>query len=233
MSKFNFVMAIAGGTGSGKTTAAKLIAAKLKPTETTIMSFDDYYRYQQETTLAVRAKTNYDHPNSLEADLLEKHLKQLKSGRAIEQPVYDFTSHNRTEKTVQVKPTKMVIVEGILALSYPELRRLYDYALYMEAPADIRFIRRLERDTKERGRSVASVIKQYLTTVRPMHEQYVEPTKKYGDKIVSGMDGGGDLEGVVEQLRLKLYHSRELYHSRSGTGGGFKDEGNFGKLMGI
>ncbi len=185
------IIAIAGGTGSGKTTAANFLADYLGRERVTIMAIDDYYRSQPGTTLEERAKMNYDHPESLDLELLAVHLEGLKRGEEVVRPVYDFANHDRSEQTVKIAPTEIVIVEGILALADENLRSKYTMTIYMDEPADIRFIRRLKRDTKERGRSVESVIGQYLTTVRPMHEQFVEPTKLMADYVE------GELRKVV------------------------------------
>ena len=175
--KLVYVIGVGGGTGSGKTTVAKRIAQMVGENRCSILPLDNYYRDMSHLPLEERKKQNYDHPDMIEHELLEKHLKDLLSGKAVEVPTYDFATYTRREEP-------FVIVEGIFALYYENLVKLYDLAIYVDTEDDIRFIRRLKRDIKERGRSVDSVIEQYLSTVKPMHDAYVEPTKKRADIIV-------------------------------------------------
>lgn len=199
------VLGIAGGTGSGKTTLADLILDSVGRDQIAYLPHDAYYRDQKELPLEQRAKVNYDHPDSLESELLVEHLQQLIAGQSIEVPVYDFTMHNRTSITRQVDPKPVILVEGILIFAEKELRRLFDMKIYVDTDADIRFIRRLKRDIEERGRTVQSVIDQYLKTVRPMHLEFVENSKRYADIIVP--EGGMNpvaLDMVIARLESLL-----------------------------
>ena len=178
------VVGIAGGTGSGKTTLVELLLDSLGRDQIAYLPHDAYYCDQKQLSQAERAKVNYDHPGSLETDLLIQHLCQLKAGQAIEMPVYDFTTHSRKEETVRVEPKPVILVEGILIFVEEELRKLFNVKIYVDTDPDIRFIRRLRRDIEERGRTLDSVIHQYLKTVRPMHIEFVEKSKRYADVIV-------------------------------------------------
>ena len=179
-----YVIGVGGGTGSGKTTVAKRIAQMVGENRCSILPLDNYYRDMSHLPIEERKKQNYDHPDMIEHELLEKHLKDLLSGETVEVPTYDFATYTRRKDTIKLSPKPFVIVEGIFALYYDDLIDLYDLAIYVDTEDDIRFIRRLKRDIKERGRSVDSVIEQYLSTVKPMHDAYVEPTKKHADIIV-------------------------------------------------
>lgn len=178
------VIGIAGGTGSGKTTVANVILQRVGAQRLAFLAHDAYYRDLHSLSLAERAQINYDHPDSLETDLLVQHINQLKRGEPAEMPIYDFTTHSRTSKTVHVEPRQVVLVEGILIFYEQALRDLFDVKIFVDTDADIRFIRRLQRDIIERGRTTESVIQQYLTTVRPMHMEFVEPSKRYADVII-------------------------------------------------
>ena len=178
------VVGIAGGTGSGKTTLSDLILDRVGRQRMAYLPHDAYYREQKDLPLEERAKVNYDHPDSLETKLLIKHIHQLKAGQPVAMPVYDFTNHNRKAETVRVEPRPVILVEGILIFVEKELRNLFDMKIYVDTDADIRFIRRLTRDIEERGRTLQSVIEQYLNTVRPMHLEFVESSKRYADIIV-------------------------------------------------
>lgn len=178
------LIAITGGTGSGKSTVAKAIYSNFKKESISIIMQDSYYKDQSELTFEERTKTNYDHPNAFDTDLLIEHLKQLVSGYAIEIPIYDFTIHNRKKETVREEPKNIIIVEGILVLEDQRLRDLFDIKIYVDTDADLRILRRLTRDIRERGRTMESVIDQYLKVVRPMHLQFIEPTKRYADLII-------------------------------------------------
>ncbi|MBQ2062159.1 MAG: uridine kinase [Oscillospiraceae bacterium] len=180
---------IAGGTGSGKTTLTKHLAAHFGD-DVSVVHHDNYYK-RQDRPFEERCKQNYDHPDAFDTELMIEDLKKLKAGQTIHCPVYDYTIHNRTDKTVEVKPTKVVIVEGILIFQNKQLRDLLDIKIFVETDADERILRRAQRDVEERGRSLESVIHQYLTTVKPMHEQFVEPTRKFADIIV--LQGGHNL----------------------------------------
>lgn len=183
------LIGIAGGTGSGKTTLTEHLARRFGP-DISVVHHDNYYK-RQDCSYEERCLTNYDHPDAFDTDMMIEDLKALKRGETIRCPVYDFSIHNRTDKTVEVRPTKVVIVEGILIFQDPELRGLMDIKIFVETDADVRILRRALRDVEERGRSLESVITQYLTTVKPMHEQYVEPTRKFADIIV--LEGGRNL----------------------------------------
>ncbi len=180
---------IAGGTGSGKTT----LTAHLKrhfTDDISVVHHDSYYK-RQDRPFEERCKQNYDHPDAFDTDLMVQHLRELKAGKTIRCPVYSYSEHQRTERTELVKPSKVVIVEGILILQDPALRDLLDIKIFVETDADVRILRRALRDVRDRGRTLESVISQYLTTVKPMHEQFVEPSRKYADIIV--LEGGHNL----------------------------------------
>jgi uridine kinase len=196
------VVGIAGGTGSGKTTLADLILENIGRDRISYLPHDAYYRDQKGRSLAERAKVNYDHPDSLETELLIEHLYQLKDGQGVHMPVYDFTNHSRKDKMVFVPPRPVIMVEGILIFVEKELRQLFDMKIYVDTDADIRFIRRLTRDIEERGRTVPSVIDQYLKTVRPMHLDFVESSKRYADIIVP--------EGGLNTVALDMVIARLL-----------------------
>ena len=169
------LIGIAGGTGSGKTTLTRHLKEHFGP-EVTVIGHDNYYKRQDGKTLEERAKVNYDHPAAFDTELLIEHLKELKEGRPIRCPVYSYVEHNRTEETREILPTKVIIVEGILIFQNPTLRDMFDIKIFVETDADVRILRRALRDVEERGRTLQSVVTQYLTTVKPMHEQYVEPS---------------------------------------------------------
>jgi uridine kinase len=178
------IIAVAGGSASGKTTVVNEILGKLDLKGVSIIKHDDYYNDQANMTLDARYKVNYDHPKSLDNDLLVKHIKMLLEGNSIEKPLYDFEAYTRSAKTEIVTPKKVIILEGILILTDERIRNLSDIKLFVELDDDTRFIRRLKRDIKERGRSIDSVIDQYVTTVKPMHHKYVKPTKRFADVII-------------------------------------------------
>jgi uridine kinase len=199
------VIGVAGGTGSGKTTVANEILQQVGAEHLAYIPHDAYYRELGLLTKEERAKVNFDHPDSLETELLVEHLKALKEGQSVEVPIYDFTRHMRTERTRCVEPAPVILVEGILIFVEPELRELLDVKLYVDTDADVRFIRRLQRDVQERGRSVESVCEQYLSTVRPMHMEFVEPSKRYADVIIP--EGGFNrvaIAMVAARLRSML-----------------------------
>jgi len=195
------VIGIAGGSGSGKTTVAQALVERVGPQHVALLPHDAYYRDFSHLPPEERAQVNYDHPDSLETSLLVEHIRQLRAGRTIERPVYDFTRHARRAETVRVEPRPIILVEGILIFAEPELRRLLDIKIYVDTDADLRFIRRLLRDVEERGRTVESVIRQYLTTVRPMHLEFVEPSKRYADIIVPE---GGFNTVALDMLTARL-----------------------------
>lgn len=188
------IIGIAGGSGSGKSTAVENITNVLGKNQYSLLPHDSYYRDQSHLSLEERVKTNYDHPDSLETELLVEHLNQLQAGHAVERPVYDFSIHNRSPETVTVQPSKIILVEGILLYENLALREMFDLKVFIDTPDDIRFIRRLQRDIAFRGRDMESVIEQYQTTVRPMYIDFVEPSKRYADVIIP--EGGKNLPAL-------------------------------------
>jgi len=178
------IIGIAGGTGSGKTTVVHQIMNELPETEVGVLSQDSYYKENNNLSFEERALVNFDHPRAIDFNLLVQHLKELKDGNTIEQPVYSFVTHNRTDDTVITHPRKVMIVEGILILTNPELRDLFDVKIFVHADSDERLIRRLKRDIAERGRDIEEVLNRYQTTLKPMHEQFIEPTKAFADIII-------------------------------------------------
>ena len=181
---FGIVIGIAGGTGSGKSTFTNRLKDRFGD-DIDVIYHDNYYRRQDDVPMEVRQKRNYDHPDALETDLLVEHLKQLKAGHAVDGPVYDYTMHNRSEKTMHIEPRRIIIVEGILLLADRRLRDMFDIKIYVEADADERILRRIVRDVEERGRSLENIVEQYLTTVKPMHYLYVEPTRAKADLVIN------------------------------------------------
>jgi uridine kinase len=197
----SIVIAVAGGTGSGKTTVANEILQRVGAEHIAYIPHDAYYRDLSHLPPRERDQVNFDHPDSLESGLLIEHLKELRAGRAVEIPEYDFTTHTRTQRTRRVEPAPVVLVEGILVFVEPELRQLFDVKLYVDTDADVRFIRRLQRDIEERGRSVESVCEQYLSTVRPMHMEFVEPSKRHANVIIPE---GGFNEVAIEMVAARV-----------------------------
>lgn len=193
------VIGLAGGSGSGKTTIAEALVDAIEGVA--YLRHDDYYRHRPELTFEERTKVNYDHPDSLETSLMVEHVQTLRSGQPIHRPVYDFTTHTRSDTTVVVAPAPVVVVEGILVLADEALRRLLDLKIYVDTDADLRLARRMERDIHERGRTPDSVLTQYLTTVRPMHLEFVEPSKKHADMIIPGGFRVGAVATVIEMIR--------------------------------
>ncbi|NIW00421.1 uridine kinase [Candidatus Saccharibacteria bacterium] len=186
MVKFNptLVIGIAGGTGSGKTTVANEILTRVGPEIVSYVPHDAYYKDFTDLPPNQKAEINYDHPHSLDTPLMTKHIQSLIDGKAIKLPVYDFTNHSRTDQTIPIQPNPVILVEGILIFTDPVLRELCDVKIFVDTDADIRLIRRIRRDITERGRTIESVLKQYETTVRPMHLEFVEPAKRYADIII-------------------------------------------------
>ncbi|WP_284652483.1 uridine kinase [Flavobacterium terrisoli] len=178
------IIGIAGGTGSGKTTVVHQIMNELPETEVGVISQDSYYKENNNLSFEERALINFDHPRAIDFDLLVQHLKDLKEGKTIEQPVYSFITHNRTDDCIVTHPRKVMIVEGILILTSPELRDLFDVKIFVTADSDERLIRRLKRDIAERGRDMEEVLNRYQTTLKPMHQQFIEPTKAFADIII-------------------------------------------------
>lgn len=196
------IIGITGGSGSGKTTIAHKIAEEFDDNDhVIIITQDSYYKDNTGIPMEERMKINYDHPDAFDMPLLEKQLGQLLNRQAIEMPTYDFTAHTRSKETVHVEPANIIILEGILVLFSKEIRDLMDIKVYVDTDDDIRFIRRLERDIKERGRSLDSVINQYLATVKPMYHQFIEPTKRYADIIVPE---GGANNVAIDMLTTKV-----------------------------
>ena len=178
------IIGIAGGTGSGKTTVVNQIVQELPEGEVTVISQDSYYKDTSHLSYDERVKINFDHPRAIDFELLCVHLKQLRRGETIEQPIYSFVKHNRTKDVVITHPRKVVIVEGILILTHPEIRELFDIKIFVHADSDERLIRRLKRDIAERGRDLDEVLTRYQNTLKPMHEQFIEPTKEFADLII-------------------------------------------------
>ena len=196
---------IAGGTGSGKTTLTEHLKQHFGD-DISVVHHDSYYKYQ-DRPFEERCKLNYDHPDAFDTDLMIQDLKKLKAGQTIYCPVYDYALHNRTDQTVEIRPAKVIIVEGILIFQNKALRDLLDIKIFVETDADVRILRRALRDVEERGRSLESVVNQYLTTVKPMHEQFVEPTRKFADIIV--LEGGHNLVALDMIMQRIAGHIKE------------------------
>jgi uridine kinase len=199
------VIGIAGGSGSGKTTVAQTILQRVGPDRISFLQHDAYYKDLSGLPPIQRAEVNFDHPNSLENELLVLHIQHLKKGETIDVPIYDFSTHSRTDRTFKVQPRSVILVEGILIFAETTLRKLFDVKIFVDTDSDLRFIRRLQRDITERGRTTESVIKQYLSTVRPMHLDFVEPSKRYADVIIP--EGGFNtaaLDMVVARIETML-----------------------------
>lgn len=193
------VLGIAGGTGSGKTTLAKGIKKALGD-DAVLLCHDFYYNSNEEMPFEERCLLNYDHPSSLETELMIKHVNELRQGRAVRRPVYSFVTHTRLEETIEVRPAKVIIIEGILLFENRDLRDIMDIKVFVDTDSDIRLARRIERDVNERGRSLSSVLEQYVNRVKPMHEQFVEPSRKYADVIIP--------EGGYNQVVLSMITDR-------------------------
>ena len=197
----SILIGIAGGTGSGKTSLAKGILSDYGTGEVTVIEQDSYYKDLSHILYEERAARNYDHPDAIDIALFENHLISLLAGDSVQVPVYDFSTHVRMDKHRTITPHHVIVVEGIFVLHYTQLRNLFSLKVFVDTPADIRYIRRLTRDIKERGRTMESVVNQYLKTVRPMHEQFVEPSKYFADIIVPE---GGQNKAVVDLIRTKI-----------------------------
>ena len=198
------VIGIAGGTGSGKTTITRKLMQRFGG-DVSVIYHDNYYKAHHDMPYEERAKLNYDHPDAFDTDLLIKAVKELKAGHEVSCPVYDYSIHDRSDRTVIVKPAKVIIVEGILIYQSPELCDLMDIKLFVDTDADVRILRRITRDVRDRGRSLESVINQYLTTVKPMHEQFVEPSKRRADLIIP--EGGHNkvaMRMVMERVKAHI-----------------------------
>ncbi len=194
------IIGVAGGTGSGKTTLAKHIADAFGDL-VTVITHDSYYRAQNEKTFEERCQQNYDHPDAFETELLRHHLDMLAEGKPVDVPCYDYTTHNRSDRTVKAEPRKVIVLEGILIFSDKELRDRMDLKIFVDTDADERILRRIKRDMEERGRSLESVISQYLDTVKPMHEAFVEPFKRFADVIIPG---GGSNPAAVDMVLTRI-----------------------------
>lgn len=204
------VIAIAGGSGSGKTTVATEILKRVGSHRIAYLPHDAYYRDLKDLPRAQRDLVNFDHPNSLETSLMIEHIRKLKEWEIIELPVYDFTTHTRTNRTIRIEPQRVILVEGILIFAEPALRELFDVKIFVDTDPDLRLIRRLERDIRERGRTTESVIRQYLNTVRPMHMEFVEPSKRYADVIIP--EGGFNtvaLDMVISRIETLLENKNQ------------------------
>lgn len=196
------IIGIAGGSGSGKTTIAEALVEAIDGVA--FIKHDAYYRHEPHLTFEERSRLNYDHPDSLETDLLVRHLSALREGLPFEQPVYDFSTHLRSDETVTIAPAPVVVLEGILVLADRDLRDLLDLRVFVDTDPDLRLARRLERDIRERGRTPESVLAQYLSTVRPMHLQYVEPSKRHADIIIPGGMRVGAVATIIELIRARM-----------------------------
>ncbi len=204
------IIGISGGTGSGKTTVAQKIISSVERDTVVYLQQDAYYRNLGDMPLELRHQVNFDHPDAFDTELMINHLQSLHAGECIKQPVYDYATHLRRAETLNVEPRSVIIIEGILVFVNPDLRALMDMKIFVDTDADLRFIRRLDRDVHERSRSVESIIKQYLTTVRPMHLQFVEPSKRYADIIIP--EGGYNDVGIdliTEKIRTILARSEQ------------------------
>jgi uridine kinase len=205
MSGRSFVIGICGGTGSGKTTITDRLSRALSPGGVLVLQQDHYYRDLSHLSPEERAKQNFDHPSAVDTPLFVEHVRLLREGKSVERPVYDFKQHRRTGKTTRLEPRPAILVEGILIFENPALRELMDIKIFVDTDADLRFIRRLVRDIRDRGRTMESVIEQYQTTVRPMHLEFVEPSKRYADIIIP--EGGHNEVGidlVIQKVRSLL-----------------------------
>ena len=207
----HLIIGIAGGSGSGKTTLAHRLKERFRENEFRLIPHDSYYKRHDDLPFEERCKLNYDHPDAFDNDLLIEHLKALRAGQAIDCPIYDYADHNRSDRTLHIEPAPVLIVEGILPFVEPALCALFDYKIYVDTDADERILRRILRDVKERGRSLDSVILQYRTTVKPMHEAFVEPSKRQADVIVpNGGENGPALEMLAHHIRSLIQRANTL-----------------------
>ncbi len=199
------IIGIAGGTGSGKSTFTNRLKEQFK-NDVAVIYHDNYYRRQDEVPFEERKKMNYDHPDSLETDLMLEHLRMLKEGKAVDCPVYDYSLHNRSDQTIHIEPKKIILAEGILLLADKRIQDLLDIKIYVEADADERILRRIVRDVKERGRDLDNIVEQYLTTVKPMHYLYVEQTRAIADIVINSGMNNVAFDVVQSKIRLMLNH---------------------------
>jgi uridine kinase len=207
---------ISGGSGSGKTTIVRRIFKEVPERSIAIIEHDAYYKDQSNITYEERCKTNYDHPFAFDTDLFVEHIKELKKGSVIQKPIYDYSTHNRKKETIKVEPKEIIIVEGLLVFYEERIRDLLDIKIFVDTDADIRILRRINRDMRDRGRSLESIMNQYMSTVRPAHEQFIEPTKKYADIIVT--EGGNNLVAVdlmVTKIKSLLYNNKRKENKRN------------------
>ncbi|MBQ7255024.1 MAG: uridine kinase [Oscillospiraceae bacterium] len=198
------ILGVAGGSGSGKTTLVRALVERFGE-DITVISHDNYYKAHNDLTYDERALLNYDHPDAFETDLLIEHLRLLRQGRTVHCPVYDFTQHNRSDDVLEIAPKKVIVIEGILIFADPMLRNEMDVRIFVDADSDVRLCRRIRRDVRKRGRTLESVIEQYLATVKPMHEQFVEPSKKFANVIVP--EGGKNfvaLEMIMHRIQKHI-----------------------------
>lgn len=218
-SKHPVTIAVAGGTGSGKTTVSNALLERVGHQNIAYLPHDAYYKDLRHLSYEDRHRINFDHPDSLDTPLLIEHIRQLQQWRDVQIPIYDFTRHERTTKTEPVRAQPIILVEGILIFAEPDLRQLFDVKIYVDTDADLRFIRRLQRDIVERGRTAETVIEQYLTTVRPMHMEFVEPSKRYADVIIP--EGGFNtvaIDMVADRIRSML-----IWAQQAGNGNNRRD----------
>ena len=201
-----FVIGVAGGSGSGKSTVTREVLASIGPEMAAVVMQDDYYLDQSHMTPEDRRKTNYDHPDAFDWPLMAQHVQALRRGEAIEMPVYDFAADNRSSKTITVNPAPVIVVEGLFALYDAKLRNMMSLKIYVDTASDVRFIRRLQRDMAERGRSTESVVNQYLETVRPMHKQFIEPTKRNADVILPHGANGPAVDIITTKVKSLVGH---------------------------
>ena len=199
-----FIIGIAGGTGSGKTTVVRKLTERLPKGEVVVIPQDSYYKDSSHVPVEERQNINFDHPDAFDWSLLEKHIARLKQGESIEQPIYDYITCTRQKETVHIEPKEIIVVEGIMALSDKKLREQMDLKIFVDADADVRILRRIVRDVKERGRSLDSVINQYMSTVKPMHEAFVEPSKRYADVIIPGGENEVALDMLIGRIKAHL-----------------------------
>lgn len=198
-----YIIGIAGGTGSGKTTVVRKIMEALQDENVAVIPQDSYYNDNSLISMEDRRKINYDHPSAFDWDLLRKQIQQLRDGKAIEQPTYDYITSNRKKETIHVEPCEVIIIEGIMALYKKEMRDLMDLKIFVDADTDVRLIRNIQRDTVERGRTAQMVIDRYLEVLKPMHEEFIEPTKRYADLIIPQ---GGSNKKAIDIMRTYIIH---------------------------
>lgn len=199
------IIGIYGGTGSGKTTIVNMIASHFSSNDIEIISQDSYYKDNSDISYEDRCKLNFDHPDAIDFNLLHKHLKNLRKGGTVEQPIYDFKIHNRLKKTIQIKPKKILILEGILIMCHAEIRSIFDLKIFINANSKTRMERRIKRDIAERGRSRDEVLKRYIETLKPMHEKFIEPTKIYANYIIENQFNNKlNIDELLEKMKLYL-----------------------------